>query len=381
MEGSTTIHGACDERFEPVRAAFADNFERLGDVGASVTVTIEGEPVVDLWAGTCDTDHSAGQAWERDTIINTWSITKTMSFLVILMLADRGLLDLDAPVADVWPEFGANGKERITTIHVLSHAAGLSGFEQPTEPSDLYDWHLICSRLAAQTPWWEPGSAPGYHALTQGHLLGEIGRRAEGRSMGTFFADEIASPLGADFHIGTPAECDDRVAHVRPPASVLGEGVEPGSIADRTFRTLPLDARESQTVPWRRAEIPAAGGHGNARSVARVMAVLANEGELDGRRFLSTEMCRRIFEEQQYGDDLVLGRPVRLGLGFGLTSEEMPLPNDRCCFWGGWGGSLAIVDMEHRASISYVMNDMRDDVDGDLRAANVVLATYRALAR
>ena len=374
------IHGSCDERLDGVRRAFAANFEELGDVGACVAATIDGRPVLDLWGGTCTTDAGAERPWDQDTIINVWSTTKTMSFLVTLMLADRGALDIHAPVADVWPEFAANGKEGVTTAHVLSHSAGVSGFDEPTTAADLTDHELVCKRLAAQSPWWEPGSASGYHAVTQGYLLGEITRRVDGRTMGEFLRDEVTGPLAADFHVGTAAEHDPRVAHVIPPPYALGDGLEPGTIAHRTFATLPLDATASRTIPWRRAEIPAAGGHGNARSVARVMSVLANGGTLDGHEYLSTATCERIFDEQQRGNDLVLGLPVRLGLGFGLRSDDMPLPNDRCCYWGGWGGSLAIVDMENRVSFSYVMNDMRESTVGDDRAARLLLAFYGALA-
>ena len=380
MSKPTEIHGTCDERFEGVRTAFASNFSNLGDVGACVSATIDGETMVDLWGGTCSTDAGADQTWQHDTIINVWSSTKTMSFLVILMLADRGMLDLDAPVADVWPEFAANGKAAITTKHLLSHAAGLSGFERPTTSDELYDWDLICSRLTAQAPWWEPGTASGYHAVTQGYLLGEVARRVSGRTIGTFLADEVTGPLGADFHVGTAAEHDGRVAHVIPPTTGLGGDASPDSIAMRTFTTLQLDAAASHTIPWRRAEIPAAGGHGNARAIARVMSILANEGTLDGVTYLSSDMCNRIFEEQQNGTDLVLGIPLRLGLGFGLPSEQMPLPNPRCCYWGGWGGSIVIVDMENRMSYSYVMNEMRDGTTGDLRGAGPLFALYGALA-
>ncbi len=374
------IHGSCDARLAAVHDAFAENFAARTDVGASVAATIDGRPVVDLWSGTCATDAGHDRPWQRDTIINVWSTTKPMSFLVILMLADRGDLDLDAPVADVWPEFAANGKRQVTTKHLLSHAAGLAGFDEPTTTDDLYDWDLVCSRLAAQAPWWEPGTASGYHAVTQGYLLGEVARRVSGRSMGTFFADEIAAPLDADFHIGTGPDHDARVAHVIPPPYRLGDGLEPGSMAHRTFDTLRLDAATSQTVPWRRAEIPAAGGHGNARSVARVMSVLACGGAVDGHTFLSPATCEAVFDEQQHGIDLVLELPVRLGLGFGLRSDDMPLPNERCCYWGGWGGSLAVVDMENRISFSYVMNEMRESTVGDDRAGSLLQALYGALA-
>ena len=370
------IHGHCDERFGGVRRAFESNFAELDDVGASVAATLDGEPIVDLWAGTCSTDAGHDRAWEEDTIINVWSTTKTMSFIVILMLADRGQLDLDAPIADVWPEFAANGKDRVTTAHVLSHAAGLSGWDTLTTVDDLTDHDLVSARLAAQAPWWEPSTASGYHAITQGYLLGEIVRRVDGRTLGRFLADEVTGPLGADFHIGTPAEHDARVAHVVPPPDALGADLEPGTIADRTFATAPLDAAASSTVAWRRAEIPAAGGHGNARSVARVMSLLANGGAVDGRRFLSPEACDRIFDEQQHGIDLVLGRLMRLGLGFGLPHDEMPLPNERTCYWGGWGGSLALADLDGRLSFSYVMNDMRSSTTGDDRSGRLLMALY-----
>ena len=376
----TTIDGTCDPRFEIVRQTFKENFDQLGDVGASVAATVDGQPVVDLWGGTCTTDAGPDTAWQADTIINVWSCTKTMSFLVILMLADQGLLDLDAPVADVWPEFGAAGKQRIDTKHVMSHASGLPGGDVPATGDDLYDWEKMTSRLAAQEPWWQPGDRSGYHAITQGFLLGEIARRVTGVSMGRWFADNVASPLGADFHIGTTAEHDARVAHVIPPPGILGSDVlREGSIPYRTFMSAPLGGSESSTIEWRRAELPACGGHGNARSIARIMAVLANRGELDGHRYLSEAMCDRIFEQQQHGRDCVLMKPIRFGLGFGLRSDDVPLPNERSCYWGGWGGSFVLVDMENRISFSYVMNEMRHNIDADARPARVVLAAYAAL--
>jgi CubicO group peptidase (beta-lactamase class C family) len=375
-----SIEGTAEPAFEAVRQAFGANFDDLGDVGASVAVTLHGEPVVDLWGGTCTTDQGPDQAWQADTILNVWSCTKTMSFMVILMLADRGMLDLDAPVADVWPEFAVNGKQSIDTKHLLSHAAGLPGWDVQGVATDLYDWDLITGRLADQAPWWEPGDRSGYHAVTQGFLLGEVVRRVTGRTIGEYFATEIAGPLGADFHIGTGPEHDARIAHVIPPPDVMGGGaLRRDSIPYRTFMSIKVDATESSTVGWRRAEIPAAGGHGNARSIARVMAVLANRGTLDGRRLLSPAMCERIFEEQQFGRDRVLMRPIRFGLGFGLRSEFVPLPNERCCYWAGWGGSFALVDMENAISFSYAMNDMRNNVGGDVRVARLIAATYLSL--
>jgi len=369
------VHGTCDDAFGPVRDAFVGNFERGNEVGASVAVTHHGRPVVDLWAGDAD---EAGRPWEQDTIVNVYSTTKTMAATCVLTLADRGEIDLDAPVADLWPEFGANGKAGVLVRHVMSHSAGLSGFEPAITATDLYDWDRVCDLLAAQAPWWEPGAKSGYHAITQGYLQGELVRRATGRSVGTFFREEVAGPLGADFHIGLPASEDHRVADLVPPdlSAALGTGaIQPDTLAARTLLSCPLDATEPRTRAWRGAEIPAAGGTGNARSVARVHSALACGGEVDGVRLMSADGVERILEEQISGTDGVLGVPMRFGMGFGLMSDLIPLsPNKRAFFWGGWGGSLAVIDLDAEVSVAYVMNRMGDGLAGDVRGALVALA-------
>jgi CubicO group peptidase (beta-lactamase class C family) len=249
------------------------------------------------------------------------------------------------------------------------------------EEKDLYDWEKATSLLAAQEPWWEPGTASGYHAITQGYLIGEVVRRVTGTTIGQFFADEIAGPLGADLHIGTPAEHDGRVALVIPPPPLPTEGLDPTSVAVRTLVNPPLDAAQSWDIPWRRAEIPAAGGHGNARSVARIQSVLACGGEVDGVRLLSEAGCERVFEEQSYSPDLVLMLPIRFGMGYGLNSPDTPLsPNPRTCFWGGWGGSLVVIDLDARMVVSYVMNKMGEGTVGDFRGAAIGFAAYAGLA-
>jgi CubicO group peptidase (beta-lactamase class C family) len=371
------IHGTWDERFTAVRDTLAANLDSGQDVGASVAVVLDGQPVVDIWGGTID---EAGTPWAEDTIINVYSTTKTMMALSALVLADRGELDLHAPVAHYWPEFKAAGKEAIEVRHLLGHTAGLSGWAEPMTADDLYDWDLCCSRLAAQEPWWEPGTASGYHALTEGYLVGEVVRRITGDSLGTFFAREIAGPLGADFHIGTGPEHDARVARVIPPPA-LELPADPDSIAVRTLGNPFLTAEESWTEAWRRAEIPAAGGHGNARCVARVQSVLACGGEVDGVRVLSESGCDAVFEEQAHGTDLVLGTPLRLGMGYGLNSPDLPVsPNERACFWGGWGGSIVVNDLDARMTVCYVMNRMGEGTTGDVRGAAIVLSAYGALA-
>ncbi len=374
------IEGFCKSDFEFVRDTFATNFDLGLEVGASVAVTADGEPVVDLWAGEAGTDGE----WEQDTIVNVYSTTKTMAAICVLMLSDRGDIDLYAPVAKYWPEFAQGGKDGVSVAHVMSHSAGLSGFDPPlADPKELYDWDDICQRLARQEPWWEPGTASGYHLITQGYIQGEIVRRVTGKSIGTFFHEEIASPLDADFHIGLSPEHDARVGELIPvDADRERPAVDPESVAGRTIRGGPqLTGLEPRTREWRAAEIPSANGFGNARSVARIHSALACGGTVDGVRLMSEAGVERVLEEQTYGEDLVLGMPIRFGMGFALKAPLMPIsPNERVFFWGGWGGSLAVIDLDAQVSIAYVMNRMEPpELTGDTRALPLVGATYTAL--
>ncbi len=374
------ISGNCDSGWEPVRDAFVGNFERDEELGASVFITVAGRPVVDLWAGDAN---PAGDPWDEDTIVNVYSTTKTMTTTALMMCVDRGLVDVGAPVARYWPEFAAAGKEDVTVAQVMSHTSGLSGFDRPLAASELYDWDARAQQLAAQEPWWQPGTASGYHAVTHGNLMGEIVRRVDGRSLGTYFRQEIAEPLGADFHIGFGPEHDHRCGELVPPPDGLANQmaeVDEDSLAFRTFASAALDGTEPRTREWRAAEIPAAGGFGNARSVGRVHAALACGGTVDGVTLMRPETVEAILDPQIEGTDLVLGVPMRFGLGFGLSSESLPLPSPRSFFWGGWGGSLALTDLDNQMTVSYVMNKMAADLLGDLRSATLVMAAYQALA-
>ncbi len=371
------IKGTWDPRFEGVASTLASSLDAGTDVGAAVAVFLEGEPVVDVWGGYVDEGHSS--PWEEDTITNVWSTTKTMTFLCALMLADRGDLDFHAPVARYWPEFAAGGKSAVEVRHLMSHTAGLSGWTEHVEPEELADWELCTSLLAAQEPWWEPGTTSGYHAVTQGFLIGEVVRRITGTTIGTWFASEVAGPLGADFFIGLPESEDKRVSLVIPPPTVDFGALDPNAMPVRTLSNPPLDATMPRHEWWRRAEIPAANGHGNARSVAMVQSVIAGRGEVRGVRLLSPTGCETIFEEQSNGIDLVLGMPYRFGMGYGLSTEMMPI-GPRACFWGGYGGSLIVVDLDAGLTVCYVMNRMESGLQGDLRGANIVLAAAVALA-
>jgi CubicO group peptidase (beta-lactamase class C family) len=374
------VEGTCEPRFDGVRRTLAAQIDSGADVGASVAVFHHGEPVVDIWGGWADAEKT--QPWERDTITNVWSTTKTMTFLVTLMLHDRGELDYHAPVATYWPEFAQAGKEKIEVRHVMGHTAGLSGWEEPLTNEDLADWELCTSRLAAQAPWWEPGTASGYHALTQGYLVGEIVRRITGETIGTWFAREVAKPLEADFFIGLPASEDRRVSKVipPPPVDVAAMGNDIGEIMIKTFMNPPIDATMAHRDWWRRAEIPAANGHGNARSVAAIQSIVAGRGEARGVRLLSGAGTEPIFEVQADGIDKVLGLHQRIGMGYGLSNPpDMPL-GPRACYWGGYGGSVIVIDQDEELAVSYVMNRMESGVTGDDRGMNILLETAMALA-
>jgi len=375
------IQGTCDEKFAAVREAFQKNFDDELDVGASVAVYLEGESVVDLWGGFADPDRTV--PWERDSITNVWSTTKTMTNLCALILADQGELDLHGPVAAYWPEFKANDKERIEVRHLLSHTAGLSGWEEPITVEDLYDWEKVTSLLAAQKPWWEPGTASGYHALTQGYLVGEVVRRVTGQSLGTFFAKEVAGPLGGDFLIGLPAKDDARTVRVIPPGNALLEQATPEMLENplliKTFTNPVLSPDVAWEEAWRRAEIPAANGQSNARGVAAVQSIVSNHGEARGVRLMSPKGCDAIFEEQSNGNDLVMSVPLRFGIGYGLGSDLIPM-GPRGCFWGGLGGSIVVSDLDARITIAYVMNRMEAGLIGDVRGINLVMAAVLSLA-
>ncbi|HEX7038328.1 MAG TPA: serine hydrolase domain-containing protein [Pseudomonadales bacterium] len=374
----TQIQGVCHDRFSAVREAFEKNFTERGDLGASVAVSYQGEIVVDLWGG--HRDRAGTLPWEEDTIVNVYSSTKTMAALCLLVLADRGQVDLYAPVAEYWPEFAQNGKAKVEVRHFLSHSAGLAGMDEPISGEALYDWDRVVDALARQAPWWEPGTASGYHAVTQGHLIGEVVRRVTGRSLGTFFREEIAGPLGADFHIGMPREHFGRIAELDPPARAALSESDPNSIAARAFKSPAVTAHAAATDGWRLAEIPAANGHGNARSIVRVQTAVANLGRAFGVELLSEAGARRVFDEQTNGQDLVLGVPIRFGMGYGLTSDIMPMgPNEHIAYWGGWGGSTVVVDQDARLCVSYVMNRMAADLLGDLRGFSILQAAYASL--
>jgi CubicO group peptidase (beta-lactamase class C family) len=372
------INGTYEERFGGVAETLSRNIDDGHDVGASVAVFLDGEPVVDIWGGYQDA--ALTQPWERDTLVNVFSTTKTMTALCTLILADRGELDFQAPVTRYWPEFGRGGKEDIEVRHLLGHTAGLCGWEEPLTLEDLADWNRCTELLARQAPWWESRTQSGYHAVTQGYLVGEMVRRITGQSLGSFFKENVAEPLGADFHIGIAPEAEPRVTPLisPPPADLRSSGLP--ELAVRTLSNPPITGDVTAQKWWQRAEIPAANGQGNARSVAAIQSVVACGGEARGTRLLSEAGVAALFSEQSNGRDLVLDVPLRFGLGYGLASETLPM-GPRGCAWGGYGGSLVINDLDARVTIAYVMNRMGAGLVGDPRGAAIVTAAVMGLAQ
>jgi len=372
------VQGTTTDKFAGLVDHLENSLASGADVGASIAVFHREELVADIWGGYRDEEKTT--PWDRDTLVNVWSTTKTMTFLVALMLHDRGELDFNATVASYWPEFAANGKEAIEVRHLMNHSAGLSGWHEAIEPEDLANWDLATSLLAAQKPWWDDRTLTGYHAVTQGFLIGEVVRRITGTTIGQFFKSEIADVLDADFFIGLPESEEHRVSLViPPPPEDFGEAT-PDSILVRTLTSPLLDATAPHSRWWRAAEIPAANGHSNALAVATIQQVMANNGHVNGHRFFSEKTGDLVFQRQVGGVDQVLAVDMSFGLGYGLASSYVPV-GPRTCFWGGYGGSLIMMDQELGLTISYMMNKMQVGLTGDTRGSEVsLLAAVAAMS-
>ncbi|WAL69381.1 serine hydrolase [Amycolatopsis cynarae] len=379
------VEGHCDARFAPVRAAFEANFSDRGELGAAVAVRADGKTVVDLWGGWADPGRT--RRWERDTVVTVWSTTKGVTALCAHLLADRGLLDFDAPVARYWPEFAAGGKERLPVRFVLSHRAGLAGLREPQSVADLYDWELTTARLAAMEPWWEPGTRQGYHALTFGFLVGELVRRITGRPLEEFLRREVTGPLDLDFGIGLPEAEAGRAARLIHAEGTAGSSAlltELPPVAVAALANPVVRAAEANSPRWRAARLPAANGHGTARAIAALYGIFAGNGRCDGRRILSPEATERVREGQGACRDLILGagfpHKTELGLGLWLSGENRSYgPNPRAVGHDGFGGSCGLADPEAQVCLGYVMNRMGPHIADDPRKTALVEALYASL--
>lgn len=384
------VHGTCAPGFEGVRTAFVDNFTERGEIGAAVAVWVDGELVVDLWGGSADAEGRL--SWRRDTLASVFSGSKGLTSTCVHLLADRGEIDLDAPIARYWPEFGQAGKDAITTAMVLGHRSGVIGPRTPMRPEQTLDWDAVCAALAAAGPWWPPGAAQGYHMVTFGFILGEIVRRVTGRSPGRFLRTEIAEPLGADVHIGLPHTEHHRCAemvnkpHIRDVLAAGGAPAHPERLDEHPMAGLAVamgfipddELGSADLTGWRAAEFPATNGHVSAVGLATVYHALARE-QLISRGHL--ERCR--MSQGGFDPDLVLGPRVAdhgWGLGYMLNQRGHAGPNRRVFGHGGSGGSFGFADLEHRIGYAYVMNNFdATKAHADPRSVALSDAVYSAL--
>jgi CubicO group peptidase (beta-lactamase class C family) len=391
------IHGECEPRFAAVRDTFAASFDTGREIGASFAATLDGRMVVDLWGGHADAART--RAWERDTIVNVFSTTKAMTALCAHMLVDRGLLDVEAPVARYWPEFAQAGKAQVLVRHLLTHQAGLPALRDPVPAGGFYDWDAMVERLAAEAPFWQPGSRHGYHALTFGFLVGEVVRRVSGRSLGRFVADEIAGPLGLDLHVGLDEGQRGRVATLIPPpnpepgdpvpAFLLRAMTEPGSIPALVMLNNGgyLVPGEWDSPAALAAELPASGGVMNARALAGLYRAIVHDRQV-GRFTLDAEDIGRMAAVQSAGgEDAVLSGPGRWTLGFlkaGATPRGAEPPSlislsEEAFGHTGNGGSIGFADPGCDMSFAYVMNRMSAALGLGPTGQSLVDATYQAL--
>jgi CubicO group peptidase (beta-lactamase class C family) len=368
------IGGFAAPRFAPLKDAFARSLAEGRELGARVSVVEAGEVVADLWGGFADRDRT--RPFAIDTLTPVFSTTKAVAAVMAARLVEQGRLAYAQPVADLWPDFAQAGKGAVTVDQALSHQAGLSGFPEPMDPADWFDWDLICARLAAMTPLWPPGTASGYHPVTFGYLAGEIFRRADGRTLGAALREDVAGPAGLDLWIGLPDAEHGRVAEMERPKSLPRFG-ELNPATQAAFLTRWASPGGRGSAEWRRAEIPSANGHATALALARLMGALADDGRVDGVEVLSHTGVEALSRERIAGRDLVL--PFDLSWGAGVMRNAVDGvwgPSPRAFGHSGWGGSCAFADPDRRLGFAYVMNRQSAELIGDPRARALVAAAY-----
>lgn len=380
----TQVDGTVEKGFEPVRDAFAANFQKHGEIGAACCVYLNGRVVVDLWGGT--TAPGGGQPYTADTLQMVWSTTKGITAIAAHILAQEGKLDFDAPVVEYWPEFGVEGKAEIPVRWLFSHRSALVGVDQPFGLDAVLAWNPIVNALAAQRPFWTPGSAHGYHAYTYGWLAGEVIRRVAGKSVGKVVAERIAGPLDLEFWIGLPEAQAKRVAPLIPvPAAAAGTPPDPlvarimdsTTLAHKAFTVLAMPPVASNQYPFWSAEVPAGNGIGTARALARMYAACI--GEVDGVRLLSAETLERAMVTQSRGEDLVLPYETHFGTGFQLPFPFRPMAGEGSFGHHGSGGSVGFAHKELGFSFGYVMNQMRSAYGLDPRTSGLIEALQDCL--
>jgi CubicO group peptidase (beta-lactamase class C family) len=356
------VDGSCADAFLPLHDLLEKNLASGEDVGAAVAVVHNGELVVDLWGG----EARPGVPWERDTVTLVWSVSKTMAALAVLTLVEQGLVDLDVPAATYWPEFGAHGKDRVLVRQLLGHTSGVPGWTEPITFEEALDLPLAEARLAAQEPWYEPGTAPAYQIIDHGHLLDGVVRGATGRTLADVVNDDVMARVGGGFRLGVPeAELDQVADLVPPPGTDIDYGsMDPDHFLLRTVANPFLAIELVNGDAWRLGANGATGGHGHARGIAVAQSALSHGGSChggaaNGTQLLSPETIERVFEVQAEGPDLVLSVPVRYGIGYALPMPSAPaIPGGRVCWWSGYGGAIVVNDLDRRMTFAYTPNKL-----------------------
>lgn len=382
---SVPLNGSYDPKFAAVAEAFRENYRSEEEVGSAVSISIGGQTVVDLWGGW--KNNARDSEWQRDTIVCMMSVSKGITGLAFNMLVDRGLVDVNAPVAKYWPEFAANGKANLPVRYVLDHRAALPVLTDPLYPGAIFDRVAHVKALEAQAPLWEPGTQAAYHIHTQGFLLGEIMRRVTGKTVGEFLRTEIAGPLGADFQIGNLSETDQkRCAELIPNMNaklLAAREVDKDNILGKAFVQNPnmTWAETMNSRPWREAEIASGNGHGNARAVARIYSAYACGGEVDGVRLCSRASIEAMLVEQHNQTEIMQQRPYHQALGVLLNTPEAVFmgPNKRSFGHHGLGGSIGFADPDAHIAFSFSCNKMHSVGTNGPRAARLIQALYGAL--
>ncbi|MDA1000518.1 MAG: serine hydrolase [bacterium] len=370
------IHGTCDAAYKAIEEVFRENFATREEVGAAVCVYRDGEKVVDLWGGYADKERT--QPWEENTIVIMHSIAKSMCALCVHTLIDKGLVDLEAPVAAYWPEFAQAGKEKVLVRHAISHSCGVI-FNDAAPKGSWFDYPAHVKAIEVQEPAWEPGTEGAYNSINIGFILGEIVRRVSGKTIGTFLREEVTGPLGADYNIGLRPDEAARVSDTifNPENGFWKRAQDPTLPLARAQHSKP-DVDDMQNSPqMREGELPSFGGHGNARAMARIYGMLACGGEIGGVRILSEAYVRGLPNLQWEKDDQkMVGRYVRMGLGFWLNEPTfMPMGKNMSAFGHpGSGGAVGYADPERRLSFSYSPNFQREGVGMGIRCTSLMQA-------
>jgi len=381
----TEVHGNCTPQFKKVRTLLQQFIDSGEEVGASIAVSVDGQDVVNLWGGYADPENK--RPWTEDTVVGVASSTKMISSLAVLMLVDNGTVSVYDKVSKYWPEFAANGKENVEIRHLLSHTSGVAGWDDKITVDEVSDSISSSAKLAQQAPWWEPGTASAYHAWNFGHLLGEIVRRVTGLSLKQFVAEKIAAPLKADFQIGLLDQDADRVAaSIAPPAAPPAADFKPGPLFVKAIMNPMLPPDVGSLAAWRQGEIGASNGYSNAYAMNKILSTITLAGREGGGEFkqlLSKPTVDLIFKEQSWGMDLAIGVPIRFGIGYALKQDgdwiDDWMPKGEIAYWGGSGGSLGIMDVGRKVTITYAMNKRSPALIGNTASKAYVGAIYEAL--